>query len=77
MYQLTQKCLSLLSEDLKLRLKVALKMGITEQGVIRSMGRNQGVSIATNYDAIQEIISLTGFDIAQIREEIKEQTATA
>lgn len=74
MYKLTTKIQALLKKDTSLRNKVALGMGIGENGVIMSLRRNKGNSIANNVGAVKVLQTETGLDESQI---IKLEKATA
>lgn len=45
-------------------------MGIGEAGVKASVKRNNGVSIASNYDAVNQIHDSTGILIGEIRQPV-------
>ena len=78
MYRLSNKVIRKLETDQQLRLMVAMRMGIGEAGVKASVKRNNGVSIATHYDAVNQIHDSTGILIQEIRQPVtKKQTAWA
>ena len=70
MYRLSNKVIRKLETDQQLRLKVAMRMGIGEAGVKASVKRNNGVSIASNYDAVNQIHDSTGILIGEIRQPV-------
>lgn len=80
MYILTPKAIEILKTTPNLRMRVAMRMGNTEQAVISSLYKkgSNGRSIANNYDAINELIDSSGLTLDQIREtEPKTETTPA
>ena len=62
--KVSKKILMLLSNDAELRMKVALSLGISEQGVKRNITRNS--STLTKIAAIRVIAEATGYTEDQI-----------
>ena len=77
MYRLSNKVIRKLETDQELRLMVAMRMGIGEAGVKASIERNNGTSIATNYDAVNQIHDSTGILIQEIRQPVTKKHLTS
>lgn len=62
--KVTNKILKMLSNNAELRMKVALSLGISEQGIIKLVKRNS--SNLTKIAAIRELVKETGLSEDQI-----------
>ncbi len=68
MYQLTDKAKDFLLTTPKARMKVAMRMGVTEQAILKSIKRKgNGSSIANNYDGFNQLIDESGLAAKELR----------
>jgi hypothetical protein len=76
MYTLSTKVQILLKDDAKLRMTIAMTMGIGENAITMSLRRTNGKSIANHYDAVNKLIDETGLCTKDIRK-FETETTTA
>ena len=68
MYQLTDKAKDFLLNNATSRMKVAMRMSVTEQAVLKSIKRKSGGrSIANNYDGFNQLIDESGLAANELR----------
>lgn len=77
MYQLTPTALTILRENIEIRRKVAMTMGIGEAAIWMDINRKinrNGRSVAQSYDGLNKLLDLTGLTVHAAREIAPERT---
>lgn len=67
MYKLTKKAMDFIKNNPQGRMKIAGKMGVTEQAILKSIKRNGGMAIANHYDGMNQLIDVSGEGITTLR----------